>query len=54
MLTQSRVERVLHSILASRVLLHIRAQAGTNPGWGDGLTELTQINFHCSETESNG
>ena len=45
------MERVLHSILASRVLLHIRAQAGDNPGSVDGLTKLTQIKFR--ETEFN-
>ena len=46
------MERVLHSILASRVLLHIRAQAGDNPGSVDGLTELTQINFCENEFNS--
>jgi len=46
--------RVFHSMLASRVLLHIRAQAGDNPGCTvtDGrLTELTTINFHRTEAE---
>ncbi|KIM35953.1 hypothetical protein M413DRAFT_32088 [Hebeloma cylindrosporum] len=36
----SPVERVVHSMLTSRVLLHIRAQAGDNVVWSDGLTEL--------------
>jgi len=39
------VERVFHSMLASRVLLDIRA-AGKGHGPADGLTELTQIRFH--------
>jgi len=33
--------RVLHSMLASRVLLHIRALAGDNLVWSDGPTELS-------------
>jgi hypothetical protein len=49
------VERVLHPIFASRVLLHIRAQAGAgdNPAsWSGGQTMLTQIGFHHrTETE---
>jgi len=40
-------------MLASHVLLHIRAEAGENPGLADGLTKLTQINFQRSETECN-
>jgi len=43
------VERVFHSMLASRVLLDIRA-AGKGHGPPDGLTEPTQIRFrHHSE-----
>jgi len=42
--------RVLHSILASRVLLHIRAQAAGNAG--DGLTEPTQLKFRHTDNES--
>jgi len=41
-----------HTILTSRVLLHIRAQAGDNPVWSDGLTELNTICFHESGTNS--
>ena len=52
MLTQPRVARVFHSMLASRVLLHIRAQAGETPGFADGLTELTQMNFHLTVNEN--
>ena len=37
---------MVHSILTSRVLLHIRAQAGNNPVWSDGLTDLTTIDFY--------
>ena len=44
-----RVERMIHSILASRVLLHIRAHAGNNPAWSDGLTDLNTIHFHDSD-----
>ena len=40
-----RVERMAHSILTSRVLLHIRAHAGDNPVWSDGLTDLNTIRF---------
>ena len=36
---------MVHTILTSRVILHIRARAGDNPGWSDGLTELNTINF---------
>ena len=36
---------MLHSMLTSRVLLHIRAQGGDNPVWSDGLTELSTIRF---------
>jgi len=45
-------ERVLHSTFASRVVLHIRAQAENNIISPDGLTELNtnqQIVFHNSE-----
>ena len=44
-LTQPRVERVVHTMLTSRVLLHIRAQAGDDPVWSDGLTELNTIHI---------
>jgi hypothetical protein len=40
-----------HSIFTSRVLLHIRAQAGDSPVWSDGLTELNTIRFHQSVTD---
>ena len=39
-LMQSRVERMVHSMLTSRVLLQIRAQAGDDAAWSDGLTGL--------------
>lgn len=42
------MERMLHSVLASRVLLHIRAQAGagnSTPTLSDGLAELNTITF---------
>ena len=43
----TRVERVLHPLLASRVVLDIRTQAGTGAGDNsDGQTELTEIVFH--------
>jgi len=35
------MERLLHSILTSRVLLHIRVRAGENSVRSDGLTELS-------------
>ena len=41
-----------HSILTSRVLLHIRAQAGDSPVWSDGLSELNTIHFHQSGNDS--
>jgi len=42
---QSRVQRVVHSMLTSRALLQIRAQAGEDPVWSDGLTELSTVRF---------
>jgi len=38
---------MVHSILTSRVLLHIRAldQGEDNPVWSDGLTELSTVRF---------
>ena len=39
---QPRVERMVHSMLTSRVL-HIRASAEDNTAWSDGLTELSTI-----------
>ena len=47
-----RVGRMLHSILTSRVLLHIRAQAEDSPVWSDGLTELNTIRFHDGGIDS--
>ena len=45
---------MLHSALASRVVLHIRAQAGDNRVLSEGLTEVsTTFSFHDSETESS-
>jgi len=41
---------MVHSMLASRVILHIRAQAGDNPVSWDGLTELDTIHFHDNDT----
>ena len=38
---QPRVERMVHSMLTSRVLLQIRAQVGNNSARSDGLTELS-------------
>ena len=40
-----------HTILTSRVLLHIRAHAGDSPVWSDGLTELSTIRFRDSGTD---
>ena len=48
-LMQPRVERMVHSMLTSRVLLQIRAQAGDNAISSDGLTKLSQFTFHDSE-----
>jgi hypothetical protein len=42
---RARVERMVHSILTSRVVLHIRAQAEDKPVWSDGLTEMNTIHF---------
>jgi len=47
------LQRVLHSMLTSRVLLHIRAQAEDNLGSSAGPTDLAQITFHHSENECN-
>lgn len=43
---------MFHSMLTSRVLLHIRAQAGLSPAWSDGLTELKTIRFHDGSIDS--
>jgi len=43
---------MVHAVLTSRVVLHIRAQAGESPVWSDGLTELNVIRFHESGTDS--
>ena len=54
MLTQPRAERMVHSTLTSRVLLHIRAQAGDSPVCSDGVTDLNTIRFHNSGVDSSG
>jgi hypothetical protein len=41
---------MLHALLTSRVILHIRAQAGSSPVWSDGLTDLNTIHFHDSSS----
>jgi hypothetical protein len=46
----SRPERMVHSMLASRILLRIRVQAGDNPVSSDGLTELDTIRFRDNGT----
>ena len=43
---------MFHAMLASRVVLHIRAQAGDRPVWSDGLTELNTIRFHDSGADT--
>jgi len=43
-----RVERMVHSMLTNRALLHIRAQAGGNPILSGGLAKLNTIHFHDS------
>jgi len=48
---QHRVERMVHSILTSRVVLHIRAKAGDDPVWSDGLTDLDTIRLRDSDTD---
>ena len=40
---------MVHSILTSRVLLHIRVQAGENPVSSDVLMDLNTIRFHDSD-----
>jgi len=40
---------MVHSMLTSRVLLQIRAHAGGNATWSDGLTELSILTFHDAE-----
>jgi len=42
---QPRVERMVHSMLTSRVLLQIRASTGDNAARSDELTELSIIHF---------
>jgi hypothetical protein len=44
---------MVHSTLTSRVILHIRAQAGDNPV-SDGVTDLNTIRFHDSDVDSSG
>ena len=43
---------MVHVVLTSRVLLHIRAQAGDSPVWSNGLIQLNTIRFHESGTDS--
>jgi hypothetical protein len=40
-------------MLTSRVLLHIRAQAGDSSVWSDGLTDLNTIRFRDSDIDSS-
>jgi hypothetical protein len=47
-----RVERMVHAVLTSRALLHIRDQAGDSPVWSNGLIQLNTIRFHESGTDS--
>jgi len=49
MLMQPRVERTLHSMLSSRVLLNIRAVAGDDAVGSEGLAELSKLTFHDAE-----
>jgi len=49
MLMQFRVERTLHSMLSSRVLLNIRAVVGDDGVRSEGLAELSKLNFHDAE-----
>ena len=46
---QPRVERMVHSMLTSRVILQIRAQVGDNAARSDGMTELSKLTFHDGE-----
>ena len=48
-LMQPRVERTLHSMLSSRVLLNIRAVVGDDAVKSDGLAELSKLTFHDAE-----
>ena len=48
------MERMLHSVLTSRVLLHIRAQTEDNLGWSDELTDLIPMTFERNEVECSG
>jgi len=43
---------MVHSVLTSRGVLHIRAQAGDNPVRSGGLMELNTIHFHDSDSDS--
>ena len=43
---QARVERMLHSMLTSRVVLHLRAQVADDPDRSSG--ELNTIHFSFS------
>jgi len=53
-LTQSRTARLLRSILASRVLLDIRAQTGEKLIRSDGLTGLNTDHLYAGNTQSTG
>lgn len=44
------MELVLHSLLTSRVILHIRAGTQATTVWLDGLTELNTNHLHDDET----
>jgi len=52
-LTQSRTGWLLHSILASRVLLDIRAKTGDKLVRSDGLTELNTDHLCAGNTQSS-
>ena len=41
------------SILTSRVVLYIRAQAGDNPFWSDGTTELDTIRLRDIDSDTD-
>ena len=46
-----RVERLVHAMLTSRVILHIRAQEGDNFVLSDELRNLGTMRFHDSDTD---
>ena len=49
-LSLGRVERVLHSMLTSRVILEVREYISRQSAWNDGLTDL-QIDLDASVPE---